>query len=415
MGKRGDSLKLNEYDVIVVGAGPAGSTAAHFLAKDNAGFDVLILDRKTNVGVPVQCGEAIGKSKKELEMIEIPEHAIIQEIRGFRVYSPDGTPVDWINKEVQGYIVDRRIFDKELLAQAAEAGTDVKLGANVLDVIYEDKKVKGVRGEILGEPFEVEARIVIGADGVNSRIAKAVELRKRIPPRELDTSVGFDMVNVEVDRPDLMEFYVGKEIAPRGYVWIFPKGETRANVGIGIGVGFGEEGKNALHYLQDFMENHPIGSRKCKKAQMIEFRVGAIPLGGLNKNGIVADNVMLVGDAAGQVSPITGGGMSYGMVGGQIAGKTAAEALDRADSSSTFLQRYADRWIDMYGETFENHLKMRIALEKATDQQLDNLASVLTGEDVLELVKGKLRKAKLAARIARKDVSLLKLLAGLLK
>ncbi|MFQ6124010.1 MAG: geranylgeranyl reductase family protein [Candidatus Heimdallarchaeota archaeon] len=406
-------MKFTTYDVIVVGAGPAGTSCGLTIAK--AGFDVLILERKTHVGVPVSCGEAIGKSKKELEMIEIPEHVIIQEIRGFRVYSPDGTPVDWISGRHEGYIVDRRIFDKELLAQAAEAGAEIALGVNVLDVIYENKKVKGVRGELLGKPFKAEAGIVIGADGVNSRIAKAVGLRKRIPPRELDTSVGYEMVNVEVDRPDLMEFYVGKEIAPRGYVWIFPKGETRANVGIGIGVGFGEQGKNALHYLQDFVEKHPIGSRKCKKAQMIEFRVGAIPLGGLNKNGIVADNIMLVGDAAGQVSPITGGGMSYGMVGGQLAGKTAAEALDHADTSGTFLLRYTEKWLDIFGETFENHLKMRKALEKATDSQLNNLASVLTGEDVLELVKGKLRKVKLATSIARKDPSLLKLLAGLLK
>jgi len=401
------------HDIIIIGAGPAGASAARAAA--DAGFDVMILDRKTSVGVPVQCGEAIGKTKKELGMIEIPKESIVQEISGFRIYSPDGTPVDWVPDEVQGYIVDRRIFDKELLVKAAEAGAEVTLGANIVDVIFEDNKIQGVRGNLFGESFKAKARIIIGADGVDSRIAKVMGLRKRIPPRDLDSSAGYEMVNVEVDSPDMMEFYVGKEIAPRGYVWVFPKGETRANVGIGIGPGFGINGKNALQYLRDFVEKHPIGMRKCKNAKIVEFRVGAIPLGGLNQNGIIADNLMLVGDAAGQVSPITGGGIGYGMLGGQIAGKTAAEALDHSDTSKEFLQRYPDQWLAEYGETFTNHGKMLRALEDATDLQLNNLASILTGQDVLDLVKGKLQKVKLAAAIARKDKSLLKLLAGLLK
>ena len=96
-------------------------------------------------------------------------------------------------------------------------------------------------------------------------------------------------------------------------------------------------------------------------------------------------------------------------------GETAAEALDHADTSKEFLQRYADRWLNIYGDTFSNHGKMLRALEEATDRQLNNLASVLTGKDVLDLVKGKLQKIKLGATIAKKDKSLLKLLAGLLK
>ncbi|MHA1238977.1 MAG: geranylgeranyl reductase family protein [Candidatus Odinarchaeia archaeon] len=371
-------------DVVIVGAGPAGTSTAISAAK--AGAKVLILDRKSSVGVPVQCGEALGKVGPGLAEIEIPKEAIRNPIRGFRVYSPNLTPVDYIKPEPEGYIIDRRVFDKELLAKAAEMGADVMVNTNVVDLIYRDGKVSGVIAKQSGERIEIESKIVIGADGVFSIIAKLTGLRKFMSLKDLDASVGYEMINVTVDDQEIMEFYMGREVAPRGYVWIFPKGENRANVGIGIGGGYGR--KSALEYMRDFIKKHPLGSKKLSKAKIIEFRVGAIPLGGPNEKNVL-DNVMLVGDAAGQVHPITGGGIGYAMVCGSIAGKVAAECINKGDTSEKALMKYEELWRAKYGEEFRKMLALREILEKAEDETLDQLAEILDGKNIVDLTAGK--------------------------
>ncbi|MBS7288515.1 MAG: NAD(P)/FAD-dependent oxidoreductase [Candidatus Freyarchaeota archaeon] len=398
-----------KYDLVIVGAGPGGTSTAISALK--AGGSVIILDRKTNVGVPVQCGEAVGKTGPSLAEIDVPKRAILNPIRGFKIFSPNLTPVVYAKSEAEGYIVDRRIFDKELFARACELGADAMVGANVVDLIYEDGKVSGVVARYFGEKVEVRGEVVVGADGVNSTVARISGLRKFIKPRDLDTSAQFEMVGVNIEDASLMEFYLGRKVAPRGYVWVFPKGENRANVGIGIGAGMGE--KTAYAYLMDFIKNNPRGKEVCRGAKPIEFRVGAIPLGGPNAKN-VADGLMLVGDAAGQVHPITGGGIGYAMVCGSIAGRVAVECIEGGDVSERALSKYESLWREKYGHEFSQMLALRSLLEETEDDVLDDLAKILTGENVVELTAGK--KIGVVLRAAAKgNVKLLRMLNELRK
>jgi len=129
----------NDYDAIVVGAGPAGSTTARFIAKE--GFKVKILDARKHIGIPVRCGEAIGKETiNDILKIGVPKDALRSEVHGFRVFSPSLKKIDYRLSAGGGYVVDRRIFDKELLVGAALEGADVQLNTRVTGMKIDKEK-----------------------------------------------------------------------------------------------------------------------------------------------------------------------------------------------------------------------------------------------------------------------------------
>ncbi len=400
-------MKEFKTEILVVGCGPAGSSTA--IAACKAGCNVTVLDRKNNIGIPVQCGEAIGKSGAKAADLEIPKESIRAPIRGFRIYSPGGFHIDYARPEPDGYVVDRRVFDKELFAKAVENGAQTILGVNVVDTLNEGGKVVGVVGQQAGERIEVRARLVVGADGINSLIAKKTELRKYLPLRDLDSCASYEMINVEIDDEQLMEFYFGTKLAPRGYIWIFPKGSNRTNVGIGVG---GGTVPHAKILLDRFLQENKLIKSRAKNGKIIEFRAGAIPVGGLNKK-FVADNVVLVGDAAGQVHPVTGGGIGYAMVAGKFAGETIADAISKGDCSKEFLMRYETRYREKYETEFTQSMGIRkVIADETEDATLDKLAQMLQGEDIIELTKGK--KVKIAMKaVASGDKGLVRLMTKL--
>ncbi|MFX1509018.1 MAG: geranylgeranyl reductase family protein [Promethearchaeota archaeon] len=395
--------------IIVVGAGPAGSSTA--VGALRAGVKVTIVDRKTNVGIPVQCGEAIGKTGPGVAEIDIPEESIRAPLRGFRLYSPGQLSVDYATEEASGFTIDRRIFDKELFARATEAGAESLLGARVLDITRSNGTVTGVVVRHDGKRKTLKAQVVIGADGVNSQIARLTGLRKAYKPDDIDSCFGYEMANCDLEVTDLMEFLLGSELSPRGYIWIFPKGARRANVGIGIGGGV--ETKTAKEYLDHFLKHHKVAKQQLSKARVIETRVGALPVCGPNKTNVV-DGALLVGDAAGQIHPITGGGMGYAMVCGSIAGRVAAECIQKGTISAQHLHKYEKEWRKLYGGEFDQSLKLRDLILETEDATLDKLAEIVTGESIVRMTAGKKVKIFMKA-MATKDRKLITLMQELRK
>jgi digeranylgeranylglycerophospholipid reductase len=188
------------------------------------------------------------------------------------------------------------------------------------------------------------------------------------------------MSNIDID-PDRIELYFGNDsIAPGGYVWIFPKGERTANVGIGVRKPFAK--KTAKEYLDDF-----IASRESlRRGSIIEVNSGAVPVGGLLKN-MVAQGFIVVGDAAHQVNPIHGGGISEAFVGGKIAGEIAKEAKDKSDYSEDFLSEYNNRWWEERGNKLQKVCVLREVAERLSDEELNWLADRLTGENLIDFSK----------------------------
>lgn len=396
-----------KYDIIVVGGGPAGSTTARFLARE--GFKVKILDARSHIGIPVRCGEAIGKETiNDILKIGVPKDALRTEIDGFRVISPSMNVIDYRLPKGEGYVVDRRIFDKELLKGAVLEGADIQLNTRVTKIKIDKEKGITIKAELNGKEITESAPIVVGADGIYSVVARDAGLAEPIDPIDLNTSFGYEMVGVKFDEPTMFDLYMGNEIAPRGYLWIFPKGESSANVGIGIGVGFAK--KSVREYLDDFIFKSDEGKKRFKNAKVIEERIGAIPVGGtLDK--LATDRILIVGDAARQVNPLTGGGIAYGMESGKMISDTLVKAFEKEDFSDKFLStNYGKLWNDAYGKSFGLATKARKVLDVLTDQQMDNIVETFDGEDLTKAVRGRWGQIKLGAKLMKKDPSLLKIL-----
>ncbi len=348
----------NSYDVIVVGAGPAGSTAARFAAA--GGASVLMLEKDRDVGYPVRCGEAVSH-EGVVQFIQPDDRWIAARCDRFRLISPSGQSVI-PRLDGLAYVLERRIFDYELAKLAVKEGAEVVTKAYVYDLIKRDGIVEGVRATIKDRKVEIKGKVVIGADGVESRVGKWAGIDTTTHIRDMESCAQFTLGGVKVEE-GILEFYFGDNVAPGGYLWVFPKGKDSANVGIGISVELAKE-KSAVRYLEEFVE------RMYPRSAILTRIAGGVPCA-KTCDEVVKNSVMLVGDAAHQVNPVSGGGIISGMIGGMIAGQVAAEAVRSLDLGH--LVEYEKRWHKRLGWRHEVFYRIKEAISDLSDESLDAL------------------------------------------
>ncbi|RLG51422.1 MAG: NAD(P)/FAD-dependent oxidoreductase, partial [Thermoproteota archaeon] len=284
---------------------------------------------------------------------------------------------------VMGYIIERKMFDKHLAAEAARAGAHVEAGAYAR-LKLESGRPAGVKVRRHdGREAEVRCKVVVAADGVESQIARQAGLDTRLKPSDLDSCFEYEMAGIGIEDPDLIHMYMGNKIAPRGYIWVFPKDEDRANVGIGIG---GHLEEQAKLLLDKFIQSRP----ELRRGSILEVNVGCVPVGGFLKQ-LVKDNLLVVGDAARQVNPLHGGGVYEAMTAGKLAGQAIAKALHEGDLR--LLREYESMWWSTHGKRLERILKVRRFAEKLSDDEMNYLARVWRGDDLVELSRGNYRVA----------------------
>ena len=393
---------MENFDVIIVGAGPAGLYTSEKLAKK--GLNVLCVDKKQEIGVPKRCGEGLGLNWLTKLGIEPDKRWAVQEIVGAALYIPSGKKVEMRFPEAAGYVIERRIFEKELAFKAAKAGAKIRVKSNVLDLKREDGKVNvSIRGPKGNE--EYSADLIIAADGVETQTARKLGVNTVNKLKDIDSGYQYEMSNIDFDDPDLISLWFGTDVAPRGYVWIFPKGNDHANVGIGIG---GSEEKSAKEYLDNWIATQPgLGG-----GSIIEVNAGAIPVGGFLED-MTADNLMIIGDAAHQVNPIHGGGMGIAMEAGSIAADVAVTAFEKKNFSHELLQEYNKIWYNTSGNRLMKILRMRYMIENLTNQDFNTLGNALTGDDIILMTKGDLLGS--AAMVSKKLIKHPKLAKLMLK
>lgn len=361
----GKNRILDAFDIIIVGAGPAGLTAARYATQNGA--KVLLLERDAQVGVPVRCAEGVFQSNLK-EIIDIPEDVKCSIVTGVNIYAPDGTLVEMQSPEA-GFVLDRVKFESHLAQLAIHTGVILKTNADVIGV----KRTSAVELEVSyllhGQMQYDSCHIVIGADGVESRIGRMLGLDTTLSLKDIDSCAQYVVRDIPI-QADRCCVYFGNDVAPGGYAWVFPKSDSSANIGLGM-CAARKVHKTAREYLDDFIDKYyPDG-------KIESFIAGGVPIA-KSLPHIVNDNVMLVGDAARQTNPLTGGGIEYSMQAGKMAGITAAKAIANKKYHKKALYPYQKEWEKKFKGTQDFAYILKNKLYSATDERMNELLGELS-------------------------------------
>ena len=355
-----------EFQVAVVGAGPAGSTAAEVAAL--AGAKVVLIDRKSEIGTPVQCGgflpevhelkSLMPRARLPPTLMQIPDRCVLHRTSLQRIYPPSGRSKEF---PVVARIVDRRAFDRHLAARSARAGAKV-LPATRARL---DSGRLLLSGRFSGS---ILPQVIIGADGPLSGISRSMGN----PKSEMGICLEYEMADVEIDATSV-EMYFSTRYAPGGYAWIIPTAKDMAFVGVGVRSSY--LGKSKLPDLLDrFVKKHPVASEKLGRGEALAVMRGLVPASG-SVGTLQKDGLLLAGDSAGHVMATSGGGIPLAMVAGRIAGEAASEHLKGRPA----LQEYPSRIRDEFGKELERSVRIKKMVEVAmhSDQLMDALFGAL--------------------------------------
>ena len=368
-----------DCDVVVVGAGPGGSMAARYAAE--GGMKVILLEKKAEIGAPLRCAE--GVAKKWLAEVGItPDPKWIRaDMKGAIIRSPSGYTFQLDESKAGsevGYVLERHLFDKHLAELAAKAGAKIMMRVGVYDVIRENGKLVGVKAHTMDGDIEVYAKCVVAADGYESQVGRWAGMDTTVKMSDICTCIQYRMVNLDIAN-DYCEFIIGGD-APGGYIWVFPKGDGIANVGIGVMGTKCKHGADPKYYLDKYIAKTP-GLAKGEIVEVVGGFVSTCP--GLDET--VDDNIILVGDAARVIDPITGGGICHACRTGMYAGKVLAECFKTGDYSKKALKPYDKMWRDRMEDKLYRNFMAKEKLATLDDETIDQLIKLIMDSDIKEV------------------------------
>lgn len=355
---------MPDIDVLVVGAGPAGSVAAWQAKQAAPELDVALLERDRAVGAPVRCAEGVGDAG--LREFASPDGAdwAARKITRVIFLAPDDTEVQVAERDV-GWVLDRTRFDAHLAAQARGVGAELLVGAEATAMRRNGDGRWHVQVRSGGRDETYRAQVVIGADGVETMVGRWAGLDTRVPARDMESCAQYVLQGIDCD-PDAIYLQFGDAIAPGGYAWIFPKGVGIANVGLGL-VALKTDGRNARQYLDAWV------ARRYPASARTGYTVGGVIVHTTIKQTYAA-GVLLAGDAAHMINPLSGGGIVNAMKAGRLAGCTAATAIRQGDTSEPRLSRYHQAWMELLGDDHLKYYRIKQALEDLDDAFFNGLA-----------------------------------------
>ncbi len=350
------------YDVMIVGAGPIGSYIAYRLAK--LGYKVCVFERRSRVGEATCCTGIIGKEC--FDRFPVVNNGVLLQASSAKFFSPSGKCLRLSKDTVQAYVVDRIAFDRALAQKAQEEGAEYLFSARVDGITSRDNCVKATV-EYKGETRDFEGKIAVISNGFGASLPQRLGLGKIT-----DFVLG---AQAEVNVKDLeeVEVYFGQEIAPGFFAWLVPTSAGKALAGL---LSRRSPGSYLKNLLSSLVAQGKITSTETK------ITYGGIPLNPLPKT--YRERMVVVGDAAGQVKPTTGGGVYYGLLCADIAAEVIQGALRSDDFSGKRMSCYERDWKKKLSRELEIGYWARKTYERLDDRQIENIFDIIQANNIHE-------------------------------
>ena len=384
-------MDFEKYDVIIVGGGPAGCITGEHIKHGK----VLIIEEHQEIGAPLQCAGLI--SKKGVEELGNPK-GCVNKVRGAHIYSKNNH-ITVGNEEIRACVFERKVMDKDIAIRASKnKNVHFLLKAHGKLLINDNLKTKklnlsflknnskndnndnnknlyGLSIKHLGNEYKAFPKIIIGADGAKSYLGKSANISGK---REILSGAQLEMVNVANIDDDFVYVFYDKKYCKDFFMWIIPMGKDRARVGLC-------DSGNTYSKLLNFINNHPVASEILKNAVPVEFSVGALPIG-YSKS--VKNNLMLVGDSAGQVKPLSGGGLYFGAKCAKICGKIVDEYLTN-NYDLNYLKNYENLWKKEIGNEIDFGLRFRRIIKRMDNKSMDMLLEFIIKNNLVDVINEK--------------------------
>jgi geranylgeranyl reductase family protein len=393
-------------DVAVVGAGPAGTRTARFLAE--AGLSVVVLEEHPEVGVPVQCA-GLMSDRVFQELGEEP--AVLNSVSGARIHAPSGHSISFDAGAPRAKVVDRTAFDQVLAARATDAGATLQLGNRVLEARTSHAgcslRVRDTMSPGSGME-ELVCRAIVGADGPSSLVRSSLGL-----PRPRHKLIGYQ-VAFSSPRPvptDHVDLFAGRDVAPGFFAWVIPRDDHSGLLGLASEPG----GMPPKARLEAFMVR-PTIRELLPGIEPTAAHAGAIPLGPIPRP--VSDRAVLVGDAAAQAKATSGGGVYPGLVAARHASEALLTAMEEGDLSARALAAYPKAFDREVGTELVRAARLRRSFRAMSDRMVDDLILALDDPELLDTIvsEGDIEfPSRLVRALLRRSPRLVRLAGPLLR